>query len=93
MRFGAAGVTHISGTPSHWRKVLMSAGGYRIDPDYVRLSGEIADDAIFGGYARCILARVSSTGTPRPKPAWCSQLMTAKQAFPRLSSKEKAPSR
>lgn len=47
-RFGAAGVTHISGTPSHWRKVLMSGKGRRIDPDYVRLSGEIADDAVLG---------------------------------------------
>ncbi len=45
-RFGAAGVNHISGTPSHWRKVLMSREGRRIDPDYVRLSGEIADDAV-----------------------------------------------
>jgi acyl-coenzyme A synthetase/AMP-(fatty) acid ligase len=45
-RFGAARITHISGTPSHWRKVLMSGEGRRIDPDYVRLSGEIADDAV-----------------------------------------------
>ncbi len=45
-RFGAAGVTHVTGTPSHWRKVLMSGEGRRIDPDYVRLSGEIADDAV-----------------------------------------------
>jgi acyl-coenzyme A synthetase/AMP-(fatty) acid ligase len=45
-RFGAAGITHISGTPSHWRRVLMSGEGRRIDPDYVRLSGEIADDAV-----------------------------------------------
>ena len=44
-RAGEAGVTHISGTPSHWRKVLMSAEARRIDPAYVRLSGEIADDA------------------------------------------------
>jgi acyl-coenzyme A synthetase/AMP-(fatty) acid ligase len=45
-RFGAAGITHISGTPSHWRKVLMSREGRLIDPDCVRLSGEIADGAI-----------------------------------------------
>jgi acyl-coenzyme A synthetase/AMP-(fatty) acid ligase len=45
-RFGAAQITHISGTPSHWRRVLMSAAARRIDPDYVRLSGEIADDGI-----------------------------------------------
>jgi len=47
-RFGAARVTHVSGTPSHWRKVLMSGEGRLIDPDYVRLSGEIADDAVLG---------------------------------------------
>lgn len=45
-RFGAAKITHISGTPTHWRKVLMSGEGHRIDPGYVRLSGEIADEAI-----------------------------------------------
>ena len=45
-RVGAVGVTHISGTPSHWRKALMSGEAGRIDPEYVRLSGEIADDSI-----------------------------------------------
>jgi acyl-coenzyme A synthetase/AMP-(fatty) acid ligase len=43
-RFGNAKITHISGTPTHWRKVLISGEGLRIDPEYVRLSGEIADD-------------------------------------------------
>ncbi len=45
-RFGDAGITHVSGTPTHWRKVLMSGEGHRIDPEYVRLSGEIADDSV-----------------------------------------------
>jgi hypothetical protein len=45
-RLGEADAKHISGTPSHWRKVLMSAQARRIDPDTVRLSGEIADDAV-----------------------------------------------
>jgi acyl-coenzyme A synthetase/AMP-(fatty) acid ligase len=45
-RAAAAGVTHISGTPSHWRKALMSGVLARISPRYVRLSGEIADQAI-----------------------------------------------
>ncbi len=45
-RAGAAGVTHISGTPSHWRRALMSGGAGSIHPQYVRLSGEIADQAI-----------------------------------------------
>lgn len=45
-RAGARGVTHISGTPSHWRRALMSPSAHMITPKYVRLSGEIADQAI-----------------------------------------------
>lgn len=45
-RAGAAEVTHISGTPSHWRRALISGHAARIDPAYVRLSGEIADQAV-----------------------------------------------
>ena len=45
-RVGDAGVTHISGTPSHWRRALMSPAADRIAPRYIRLSGEIADQAI-----------------------------------------------
>jgi acyl-coenzyme A synthetase/AMP-(fatty) acid ligase len=46
IRAGARGVTHISGTPSHWRRALMSSSAHAITPRYVRLSGEIADQAI-----------------------------------------------
>jgi acyl-coenzyme A synthetase/AMP-(fatty) acid ligase len=45
-RAAEAGVTHISGTPSHWRKALMSGATTRLSPRYVRLSGEIADQGI-----------------------------------------------
>jgi acyl-CoA synthetase (AMP-forming)/AMP-acid ligase II len=45
-RAGARGVTHISGTPSHWRRALMSPAAHRMAPDYIRLSGEIADQAL-----------------------------------------------
>lgn len=45
-RARAVRVTHISGTPSHWRKVLMSGAAAAIAPRYVRLSGEIADQAV-----------------------------------------------
>jgi acyl-coenzyme A synthetase/AMP-(fatty) acid ligase len=45
-RAGTDGVTHISGTPSHWRRALMSPSAEVISPSYVRLSGEIADQAI-----------------------------------------------
>jgi acyl-CoA synthetase (AMP-forming)/AMP-acid ligase II len=45
-RARAAAVTHISGTPSHWRRALMSGAAGSFDPQYVRLSGEIADQGI-----------------------------------------------
>jgi acyl-coenzyme A synthetase/AMP-(fatty) acid ligase len=45
-RLAEHGITHLSGTPSHWRRVLMSPEARRIAPQYIRLSGEIADQAI-----------------------------------------------
>ncbi|HEX3953336.1 MAG TPA: fatty acid--CoA ligase family protein, partial [Stellaceae bacterium] len=45
-RAGAAGVTHISGTPSHWRRALMSPQARKLAPQYARMSGEIADQPI-----------------------------------------------
>ncbi|MGH6970100.1 MAG: class I adenylate-forming enzyme family protein, partial [Caulobacteraceae bacterium] len=39
-------VTHLTGTPSHWRRVLMSPEAGDLAPRYVRLSGEIADQAV-----------------------------------------------
>jgi acyl-coenzyme A synthetase/AMP-(fatty) acid ligase len=48
-RLNERGVTHISGTPSHWRKLLMSGSAAGFSPRYVRLSGEIADQAVLDG--------------------------------------------
>jgi acyl-coenzyme A synthetase/AMP-(fatty) acid ligase len=45
-RLAKDGVTHLTGTPSHWRRALMSPAIADIHPRYVRLSGEIADQAI-----------------------------------------------
>jgi len=45
-RLATCGVTHLSGTPSHWRRALMSPAARMIAPRYVRLSGEIADQTI-----------------------------------------------
>jgi acyl-coenzyme A synthetase/AMP-(fatty) acid ligase len=55
-RLRAAGVTHISGTPSHWRKLLMSGSAAGFSPRYVRLSGEIADQAVLDGLSRAFPA-------------------------------------
>jgi acyl-coenzyme A synthetase/AMP-(fatty) acid ligase len=51
-RLRRRGVTHISGTPSHWRKLLMSGSAFGFSPRYVRLSGEIADQAVLDGLSR-----------------------------------------
>ena len=51
-RLATRGVTHISGTPSHWRKLLMSGSAAGFAPRYVRLSGEIADQAVLDGLAQ-----------------------------------------
>jgi acyl-coenzyme A synthetase/AMP-(fatty) acid ligase len=45
-RLAAHGVTHLSGTPSHWWRVLMGSAARTIAPRYVRLSGEIADQTM-----------------------------------------------
>jgi acyl-CoA synthetase (AMP-forming)/AMP-acid ligase II len=45
-RAAAHGVTHISGTPSHWRRALMSGAAQVLRPQYVRLSGEVADQVV-----------------------------------------------
>jgi acyl-CoA synthetase (AMP-forming)/AMP-acid ligase II len=55
-RLAVRGVTHISGTPSHWRKALMSASIASFSPRYVRLSGEIADQAVLDGLKRAFAA-------------------------------------
>ena len=49
-------VTHISGTPSHWRKLLISRAASEFAPRYVRLSGEIADQAVLDGLNRAFPA-------------------------------------
>lgn len=41
-----ARVSHITGTPSHWRRVILSGGLSGLSPRYVRLSGETADQPI-----------------------------------------------
>ena len=46
VRLGRLGVTHLSGTPSHWRRALMTPAIAAISPAYVRLSGEVADQAV-----------------------------------------------
>ncbi len=48
-RVGAAGATHVTGTPSHWRSALMTGSIGTIAPSYVRLSGEIASKVVLDG--------------------------------------------
>jgi len=46
LRLGVHNVTHLTGTPSHWRRALMSPAAGAIAPRYIRLSGEIVDQGI-----------------------------------------------
>jgi acyl-CoA synthetase (AMP-forming)/AMP-acid ligase II len=55
-RLKTRGVTHMSGTPSHWRKLLMSGSASGFAPRYVRLSGEIADQAVLDGLSHAFPA-------------------------------------
>lgn len=55
-RVGACGVTHMSGTPSHWRLALISSAATRIAPRYIRLSGEIVDQPILNNLAAAFSA-------------------------------------
>jgi hypothetical protein len=51
-RLSARGVTHISGTPAHWREFQMSGAAAGFSPRHVRLTGEIADQAVLDGLAQ-----------------------------------------
>ena len=48
-RLHARGVTHLTGTPTHWRRVLWNAERGSISPRYIRMSGEVADQTILDG--------------------------------------------
>lgn len=55
-----AGVTHLSATPTLWRKILMTAGHADLALRQVTLGGEIADDAVLSALSRAYpQARVS----------------------------------
>ena len=45
-RARGAGVTFMSGTPTHWRRAVLSPAAAALAPADVRLSGEVADQAI-----------------------------------------------
>src|SRR5258705_1493397 len=45
-RLGSHRVTHISGTPSHWRRAPMNPAGHAISPRYVPLSGAVPDQPV-----------------------------------------------
>lgn len=56
----AEGCTHISATPSLWRRLLMAPATARLPLKQITLGGEIADDAILGALkARFADARLS----------------------------------
>ena len=94
VRAGVSGVTHISGTPSHWRRALMSPSAPSMAPAYVRLSGEVADQAILDHLCTTpIPAAVSPTPSRRPRPGLVSTCAMAWLASPPPISARPAPRR
>lgn len=90
-RLARCGVTHISGTPSRWRRALMSPERALIAPQYVRLSGEIADQALLNALKEALrpAGDVPMLCVDR-KPASRSTLPTALRAFRSASSLHRA---
>jgi len=62
--------THISGTPSHWRQVLMTSSGRLIAPEYIRLSGEIAGQGMLNQLRSAYPEARIAHALPRPRLAW-----------------------
>jgi acyl-CoA synthetase (AMP-forming)/AMP-acid ligase II len=55
-----AGCTHLSATPTLWRKILMTPGHQMLALRQITLGGEIADDAVIGSLCRAFPdARIS----------------------------------
>ena len=90
-RAAAAGVTHISGTPSHWRRALMSGDAARSRPQYVRLSGEVADQAGARQFARDVSRGAASRmPSPRPRPGVAFDVEDGLAGFPAALSQRGA---
>ena len=81
-RLDAAGVTHLSGTPSHWRRLLMSAEVGAIRPAVVRLSGEIADQAVLDGLAEAYSAASIGHAYASTEAGVCFEVGDGREGFP-----------
>ncbi len=90
-RLGGRRVTHISGTPSHWRRVLMSGAAPTMSPRYVRLSGEIADQAILDALHAAYPGAAISHAYASTEAGVGFNVIDGKQGFPAsLVSREAA---
>lgn len=59
-KLAQAGCTHLSATPTLWRKIMMTKGHESLRLAQVTLGGEIADDGVLSALSRCwSAARVS----------------------------------
>jgi acyl-coenzyme A synthetase/AMP-(fatty) acid ligase len=81
-RLNAVGVTHMSGTPSHWRRLLMSGAAAGFSPRYVRLSGEIADQAVLDGLARAFPKASIAHAYASTEAGVCFSVDDGREGFP-----------
>lgn len=81
-RLGRHGVTHVLGTPTHWRRALMSPAIGKISPRYVRLSGEIADQAILDNLRKAFPDAVISHAYASTEAGVAFEVRDGRAGFP-----------
>lgn len=81
-RVGAAAATHVAGTPTHWRSALMSDAIAKLKPQYVRLSGEIADQAVLDQLAGAFPGAAVGHAFATTEAGVCFEVSDGLEGFP-----------
>ncbi len=81
-RMAAHGATHVTGTPSHWRKALMSPALKGLAPRYVRLSGEIADQPLLDALKKRFPAAVVAHAFASTEAGVCCEIEDGQAGLP-----------
>jgi acyl-coenzyme A synthetase/AMP-(fatty) acid ligase len=81
-RIGRAGATHVAGTPSHWRAALMNPALAELTPRYVRLSGEIADQAVLDALGRTFPGAAMGHAFASTEAGVCFEVTDRLEGFP-----------
>ncbi len=81
-RMARHGATHVTGTPSHWRKALMDPASQALRPAYVRLSGEIADQPLLDALKKRFPAAVVAHAFASTEAGVCCEIEDGRAGLP-----------